>query len=241
MTVTLPSSVSSEARKPQPAPKPPLADTIADDPKVQLIWLQRARAKAALAYGEFFQRRNLSSEQIERFLENKMRLEEFSGDLENVAGREDSAGKNAARTLRQRAKMEYEATQQATLGRENYEALLEYERTAWVRNVVVNALAGGAALAGLPLTAEQGDRLLKAALAATGNDVSTSGDGLVRQIDWEMLDAQAQQILTQEQFAFYRNAAPPGGYRSRWEYQIAAAAARARQVEAERSPRKQGK
>lgn len=150
----------------------------------------------------------------------------------------DASDKIAAKTLRQRGKAEYEAAQQATLGTDHYQALLEYERTTWVRNVVVNSFAGGAALAGLPLTAEQGDRLLKAALAATGNDTATSGDSLVRRIDWEMLDLQAQQILTPEQFAFFRNAQPAIGYPSRWNYQIDAAAERAQKAEAEKSPAK---
>jgi hypothetical protein len=100
---------------------------------------------------------------------------------------------------------------------------------------VVNSLAGGAALAGLPLTADQGDRLLKAALAATGNDSSASGEQLVHQMDWEMLDAQAQQILTAEQFAFFRRTDPPSEYALRWKYQIDAAAARAQQADGEKS------
>ncbi len=225
----------------QKEPSPPnrvLADAMASDPKVQMLWLQRTRAKAVLAYDEFFHRQNLSPSQIERFLENKMRFEELDLDLENATAGGDAAGKNAAKTLRQRGKADYETAQQAAIGREDYEALLEYDRTAWVRNVVVNALAGGAAVAGVPLTAEQGARLLVAALAATGNDSAARGEQLVREIDWEMLDAQAQRVLTPEQFAFFRNAAPPTGYRSRWDYQIAAAVARAQEAEGEKSPSK---
>jgi hypothetical protein len=206
-------------------------DSMAANPQAQVIWLQRVRAKAALAYGEFFLRRNLSPEQIERFLENRMRLEEFSLDLD-TAVQAEPGGKDAARTLRQRSKADYEAALQANLGQENYQALLEYERTAWVRGVVVNTFAGGAALAGVPLTPEQGERLLHAALAATGNDTSTRGEELARLIDWELLDAQARQILTPEQFAYFRNAASPGVNKSRWEYEIAAAATRAREAEA---------
>ena len=205
------------------------------EPQAQRLWLQRARAKAGVTYAEFFHRRNLSPAQIERFLENKILSDELDLDLGIAVAPGDAAGKSAASTLRQRGKADYEAAQRTTLGNQNYEALLEYERTAWLRNVVVNTLAGGGALAGLPLTAEQGDRLLKAALAAAGNDSSASGEQLVRQMDWEMLDAQAQQILTADQFAFFRRTDPPGEYASRWKYQIDAAVARAQQAEAEKS------
>jgi hypothetical protein len=232
-TKNVASTVAPVAKKALVGRAAAMPDPLTNDPKLQTLELQRLRAGVALDYGEFFRIRGLPPAQIEKFLENKAKRVELDLDLDLAATGQDAAGKRATRTMRQRGEADYQAAQMEALGPENYRALLDYERTLLVRNGIVNGLAGSAALAGLPLTAEQGDRLFQAALAAAGNDPAMSGFELARRIDWQLLDAQAQQILTPEQFTLFRSVAPQNESLSRFSLQTDAAVARARLTEVE--------
>lgn len=216
-----------------PASGRTITDIISNDPKAEVLMLRWQRAVVALEFGPFFRTRGISPEQIRKFEDNWVKRAERDIDLRAAEKLQDETGRKAMAALRQQSKDEYEAAQAELLGPENYQRLEEYNRTEVVRNVVVLGLAGSAALEGIPLSAQQGDQLWRAALAAAAPDASAkAGEQLVRAIDWEALDAQARQILTPAQFALFQSGAALSGFGSRWRYRLDVLASRAQQAEA---------
>ena len=213
---------------PAPAPVRTMSELIANDPTLEVYELRRQRAAVGQDYGYFFQKLGLSPEQIARFTDNQLKYVERWTDLSAVARAQDAAGRQTVVTLQARSKEEHEAAQVALLGAEAFGQLQEHERTTPVRNVIVRGLAGVAALEGIPVTPEQGDRLFLAALAASGSDAKAKGEQIVAMINWSALDAQAQQILTPAQFALFKKVAPPSGFSSRWKFELDAAIRRAK-------------
>jgi hypothetical protein len=173
------------------------------DQKLQLLELQRQRASISLYYGEFFGSQRLSPAQIERLIEAKLKLEELAMDLDALGRTQDATGRQAMATMERQAAMEHDAILNETLGPEGSRALLEYERTQPWRRTIVNGFAGVAALAGTPITAEQGKQLLQAALEATPSDLNPENPNTLSALDLAALDAQARRILSPAQFDFF--------------------------------------
>lgn len=231
----------AEGANPSERAKPvrTLSDIIANDAATEVLMLGRLRGVVLLEYGPFFRARRISAEMIAKFQENYVKQAEQYADLRAVGQTQDEAGQQTVKALRKKAEADYQAAQAELLGAENYRLLKEFEHTLPVRNVVLLGLAGAAALEGVPLTTEQGERLVQAALGTVARDGSVDPVGLLKDIDWNALDERARGILSSEQFAIFRGVAVPAGFKSRWQLELEAAAQRAQEAEAAAARTKQ--
>jgi hypothetical protein len=225
--LTAPKAASPPVKTPAARAPASQRQLISTDPKLEALELKWQRAAVTLEYGPFFHTLGLSAEQIRKFAEDSLRHTERWMDLSAVAEAQDAAGREAAEKLKQQAKADHAAAKAELLGAEGYRRLQEYERTLPLRNVVVAGLAGAAAMEGVPLTAQQAERLVEAAVAATGDAATLGGTELAARIDWDALDARARQLLTPAQLMLFKTAAPPSGFPARWQFQIEAAIERA--------------
>ncbi len=155
-----------------------------------------------------------------------MRYNERAFDLRGAALAQDEAGRATAAKLREQAKQECDAAQLALLGPDKYHHMEEYVRTLPLRNVVLG-VAGPAALEGVPLTMEQSEGLVQAALGGIADARTLGGVQLAQQVDWAALDRAAQTFLTPEQFRLFKTVAPMSGFESRWTQQVNAEIRRA--------------
>jgi hypothetical protein len=215
-----PTAPKTPETAPQAAPRSmpsSQSELISTDPKLEILDLKWSRAVVGLEYGPLYRSLGLSSKQIIKFEENYLKHAELSMDLAAVARGKGDAGKETAAVLKQQARSNYEAAQIELLGAEGFRQVEEYIRTLVPRNVFVLGLAGAAAFEGVPLTAQQGDQLWQAAIKASRTDSSAKGSELIAAVDWDALDAQAEQILTPAQLELFKNVAPPSGFESRPE------------------------
>jgi hypothetical protein len=236
---TPPATRTTAGTSTAPAERPKTTSgIIANDPKAEVLMLRWQRAVVLLEYGPFFRAHGLSPDQIQKFQDNWVRRIEQNIDLAAAARAQDPAGRQAINKLQAQGKADYESAQQEVLGLDRWRQIQEYERTEVVRNTVVLGLAGGAALAGVPLTAQQGDQLWQAALNSASHDPNVKGQDLVATIDWDALDTQARQILSPAQLALFTTTAYPSGFSPRGKYQLDAVIRRALQADAAASTAK---
>jgi hypothetical protein len=221
-----------------PRRAPSTADRTATDPNLRLLEPRYRRAIFNLTYGEFFSGHGLSEDQIDRFIAIKMKRADLRVELANVSRTQDAEGRALVTTLQREADADHDLAIEQLLGPETNRALDDYEHTLGARTGLVSAFAGPAALAGLPLTAAQGDRLLQAALAAGFSPAMTggAGPGPKRIVDIALLDAQAGEILTPEQFQLFLRTS-----QVRKSEEAGAALARAQQLDAQRTQTAEGK
>jgi len=208
-----------------------MSDIISSDPKLELLELQRLRLALHGDYGYFIYSAELSPEQINKWEELYVKHSERWMDLKSAARGQDEAGKQTVAALQKQATVDYETALAGLLGDDRYRKLQDYEQTIPIRNMVVNGLAGAAALEGIPLTDQQGDQLMGALIASGGADVRGKAQDLTG-IDWAAADAQARWILSPEQFALFKNTAPATSFSSRWRAQLNAAIRRAAEADA---------
>jgi hypothetical protein len=204
------------------------AEIVAGDPKLQVLELKRLRAAYRSDYRDFFLIEGLTAGQIDQFVENCVKASERNMDLRAAADVQDAAGKKTVAELQRKAKEDYESAQRALLGDERYARLIDHhERAVPVRNIVIAGIGGAASLAGVPLTGEQSDRLLAAALASARDESGANPNDLVTKIDWDALDAKARDILTPAQFELFTKTAPYSGFTNRFEVKAREAVRRA--------------
>lgn len=231
-TVKPPSFMPAAAPTNAPVQRPQtMSELVASDPKLEVLYLNRQRAVVMVEYGDFFRARGLSPEQIDKFTDNYVKHIERTMDLGAAARGQDAAGQQTVTSLQQQERANYELAQSAVLGADGYQQMEEYLRTLPLQNIVMKGFAGAAALAGISLTAQQGEQLFQAAIDASGRDPKLGGEQLARVIDWDALDARARQILSPEQFALFTTVAPPSGFQSRWKYRLDAAILQAQQAD----------
>jgi hypothetical protein len=92
------------------------------------------------------------------------------------------------------------ADQLALLGPDGVQRLKDYD-AAFPATAIVNGVAGGATVAGMPLTADQLQQLSGTVMAATRNISPADPDG----VDWSAVDAKAAGLLTPEQLNLLQN------------------------------------
>ncbi|MCX6068205.1 MAG: hypothetical protein NT121_21055, partial [Chloroflexi bacterium] len=103
---------------------------------------------------------------------------------------------------------DYQAAQRDLLGEAGHQQLLDHERTVGVRDMV-NGWAGGAVVvARTPFTQQQGEQLIQI-LANASTRYRNGGNADVKNIDWDVADAQARAILSDSQFNLYKTMEPP--------------------------------
>lgn len=215
-----------------PAPKAPTARTlteiIASDPTAEVLMLRWQREISALEFGPFFRAQGVTPEQVRRFQDIWVKHTEQVIDL-NAAGRLPGADPVAIKALREQANVMADTALTALFGAEGYRAFREFQSQLPLRNTVVYGFAGAAALEGVPITAEQGQRLFQAAVAVLSapNAGGQSAGSAIERIDWDRLDAAARQILTPAQYTLFTTQAAPTGFSSRWKSQFEGAVRRA--------------
>jgi hypothetical protein len=215
-----------------PEPAKFLSDHFENDPKMETLMLRRQRAVVLLEYAPLFRALKLSPEQIKKFQDNCVKREESFIDLRAASRAQDDLGKQMAAKLQEQANADYEAAQLEVLSADGYRQMQEFFRVEPLRNVLIRGLAGAAALEGVPLTEQQGEQLLQAALNAASQDANVTGEKLLTMVDWDALDVQARQILSPAQFTLFTTAAHLSGFQARWKYQTDAVIQRALQSEA---------
>lgn len=232
-------STAAEKAVPPPAPRK-MSEITSSDPKLEVLELQRQRLALHGDYGYFIHAARLSPEQIRKWEELWVKRSERWMDLASAGRAQDDAGRQTVAALQQRSTNEYHIAMAELLGADGHRRLLDYERTIPLRNIVVNGLAGVAALEGFPLTDQQGEQLMQALIASGGADVGGKAQDLTG-IDWTAVEEQARRILSAEQFALYKNSAPATSFSSRWEAQLQATIRRAREADAVTAEPKPGR
>jgi hypothetical protein len=128
--------------------------------------------------------------------------------------------------LEAQLKTSHDAALVELLGPDRFRQLQEFEQSIPAYNVIVRGLAGAAALEGVPLRPEQGEALLAAAVDASAGTASR-GEIDLSALDWAALEARARYILTQDQFALFKNVEAPSGFQGRWKHELDGAVRRA--------------
>lgn len=209
-----------------------LTEIIAHDPAAEVLMLRWQREISALEFGPFFRSRNLTPDQLKRFQDEWVNHAAQIIDVQ-AAGRVTNADPAAIKALRDKVNADSEAALIEIFGADTYREFREFQQTLPLRNIVVMAFAGAAALEGVPITAEQGQRLYDAGLSAAGISAASGlGSGpMTARIDWDRLDAAARQILTPAQYALFATNAAPSGFDSRFASQFQSMVRRAHEAD----------
>lgn len=182
-----------------------------DDPRIQVLNGKVRRNGIRFNYGPFFRARNLSPAQAAEFEKALLRSDDDQNDAMAVM-RAKGLPQNdpALGALVGKAVQEYQNTQTQLLGEDGYKALLEYERTMSIREVL-GGIAASATVKGIPFPASQAEKLVQL-MAPTSESYQKGGWATVEQVDWEVIDAQAEQFLTPEQLWAFKSLPSIGYY-----------------------------
>jgi hypothetical protein len=121
------------------------------------------------------------------------------------------------------------------LGEAGHQQLQQFERMLPVQDPVIR-LAGATALAGVPLTAQQGQQMTAIVATASGS-FQDGGRANYTDVDWTAVDIAARQVLSPEQFMIFTTQEPIGGGASRFGSRLNNEMARARKKAAEGAPK----
>ena len=205
-------SAAAEAQKTVSVPKARnFLERLLKEPEMQNLQLASSRMELANTYAPLFRRLNLTPEQITRFQDNaleRMAHNTDSGTAMRAQGL--SQDDPVLEKLREQAEAEYLQSQRTLLGETGYRQFQEYERTADARDVV-RGLAGAAAVAGLPFGAQQAEQLTQV-LANASSSYRSGQSAELDEIDWAIVDAQVQTILSESQLKLFQTTEPHGPY-----------------------------
>jgi hypothetical protein len=158
---------------------------LARDPRLQALCLAAESAGLAQRFGPLWSSLGLSADQIAGFGEIEV---EGAGRMLDVASTAQAQGLDesdlAAAGLRKQAEDQQAAAEIDLLGESGYRQLKEFERQAPMRSFV-DALAGGLAVSGDPLTGTQAGQLAQIMAAANPSYAAggTADGPLVRSFD----------------------------------------------------------
>jgi len=210
-----------------------LSDMLRDDPIIQAKWLLAKHAEIRTTFNPFFQKQNLSPDQIRAFEENALKREEQVMDFQAAAQLQGlMPGDPAYGKALLQQQTEFEGNQRAVLGDTTFAQWQQYERTKYVQEMV-SGFAGTSVLMGQPYTLQQAEDLVQA-LAKANPNYQRGRTADLASIDWAAADAQAQKILSPEQFALFTSTEPmgPSGSGARHQNQFWALVAKGRKQEA---------
>ena len=193
------------AKKSTPAPvRPSMDELLAQEPKLQTLYLTSQRAGLATRYGPLFEALHLTPEQIAQFEDLILKREENSMDLENAMQSLPGADNSrAAATLERQFAEENRSARIALLGTDGYQQLRQYERSLPVRSLIVDRLGGALAATATPLTARQGEQLTQV-LANANSQYRSGGAAMKDTIDWDAVLAQAPGLLSATQLEVFK-------------------------------------
>ena len=174
---------------------------VLDDPRLQVLWLAQGQTRVAREYQPFYAARHLVPDQIEKLQAAMIQRQEQLMDLAGASTTEGPQARDAIETLRTNINADYEAAARSIIGNDGWEELRNYERArpAWA---LVERLAGAAAVDGVPITAEQAEKMSRAVAAASAR-FENGGSVELATVAWEKADAVAREVLTPTQFELY--------------------------------------
>ena len=189
-----------------------------NDPKEQLRQLAARRLALGSIYGPLFRSLSLSPAQSERFLDVTLKGEERQMDLSAVMRSQGlSEDDPMVAKLRGESDAEIQAALRELLGQAGYRQAQDYGRTSVVRELV-SGLAGAAAVAGVPINAQQAEQLTYI-LANASSRYRSGGPAEVAEIEWDKIDTPARAILSESQLTLFKTVEPPGSayFRKRFD------------------------
>ena len=189
-----------------------------NDPKEQLRQLAARRLALGSIYGPLFRSLGLSPAQSERFLDVTLKGEERQMDLSAVMRSQGlSEDDPMVAKLRGESDAEIQAALRELLGQAGYRQAQDYGRTSVVRELV-SGLAGAAAVAGVPINAQQAEQLTYL-LANASSRYRSGGPAEVAEIEWDKIDTPARAILSESQLTLFKTVEPPEAayYRKRFD------------------------
>ena len=199
---------------------PSIAERLQREPETQILWIAYQRSRATQRYGALLRALALAPFQVERFHVILSRRDEQNMDLNAVMSEQGLSARDPALVkTRQKTEAEYQTAQREFLGDEGYRQLLDFERTAPIREMV-NGWAGGAvAITRAPFTAEQGEQLIQI-LANASESYRRGHVTNTFDIDWDTADAKAREILSDAQFTLFKTMEPPLPVGGRFQSQL---------------------
>lgn len=187
-----------------PQPTLNVQERLDTDENVQLLKLKARRLSLDANYAPFFRMLNLSPSEIAAFKDAKLQREEEQQDLFATLRKQGlSLQDRAVGLFLEESETRYRQAQTAVLGLDGYQKLFEYDRTIALRQIVGGSI-GSATADGVLFSPAQAEKLVQ--LMAQTIPEYQKGDAWadMANIDWEIVDAQAQEILSPEQFAAFR-------------------------------------
>lgn len=173
----------------------------------ELVWRTERLAES---FAPLIESLGLTADQAERFRESAFRRAEQQMDVLAVAEAhgltlmDPSIG-----AIWNKNEQDYQNEQRALLGPEGYEKFREYGRTVDIRNTV-RSFVGATTLAGHPLTAAQGEELVRI-FADTTPDYRKGGTARGLTVDWEAGIEKARAVVSPEQLQVILSHETPGG------------------------------
>jgi hypothetical protein len=199
------------------------------DPKLQALYLKSNRAKTQTSFSPLYRQLRLTPSQTVSFEEIIAQRDERLQDILPIA---KSLGLKlddpAIRKFINDTNTDFHTQMRSLLGDTPYLKFVEYERSSPVRQIVSH-IAGTATLADAALTPDQTERLVG---IITGTSTRYAQGGWAEDIDWDIVDAQAQTFLTPKQFEVLTTQEGNGG---RLFSKMNGAIAVARKVDRERA------
>lgn len=202
-----PASATTPAIR-RPAP-PSFAERLRTEPETQALWVKSRRHEVAATYGPFLRRLGLPPEIQARFEALALQRDEKEMDLQAVATTQGlKPGDPVLQTLRRDALNDYEAGMKSLLGDDGYREYKEFERFSEMREMVNGVVGGSVMVAREPLTTYQAEQLIQI-MANASPRFRNGGHATAWDLNWDIIDPQAQAILTPAQFAFFSQTEPP--------------------------------
>jgi hypothetical protein len=210
-------TATAKADKPKASGGVNFLEILRTDPRVQSRFIAYEKSGLGMKYGPLFRDLGLTPGQIARCEDNLSKRDELYLDLDEATRTQGIHGGPAAAKVYDQMLAGYTADQVALLGSDGAQKLNDYD-TTFASTAMVNGMAGGATVAGNPLTADQLQQLSGAVLAATKAITVMDPDG----VDWAAVDAKASSFLTPEQLNLLQNGEfiGPFGMGSRFQIRL---------------------
>ena len=195
---------ANSAEKPLPPGVPPAnwREQLMNNPELLAMHFSSNRPLLTRGYGPFYQARQLSLAKIEQFEAAFLKRDEQLVDLEAAQAALGPEVASAVAEFKKRVGQEFVATLRDVLGPEDWPHYQEFQRMAPARSVI-KEMAANATFDRVPLTPAQSEQLMRV-MAQASSAYARGGSTDLRTISWEIVDAQAPQILSPAQCALLK-------------------------------------
>jgi hypothetical protein len=196
----------------KPAPERPksartlsVAYAIRNDPEAQVWHREAEQARVRVTYGPFFRNIALSPEKQAAFVASLAAKNERFMDLEALA-LEDNADTAAIAKLRSQTIEDYNEAQRQLLSPADFSRLQDYEKTAWLRQMV-GTMAGVMVLEGAPLTPARANELVEI-IARGSSEHARGGQITMNTVDWAEVEPRLRAVLSPAQYEVFTRMDP---------------------------------